>query len=64
MGFPCMLFVIFACCFQYFSLYLIFVNLINTCLLFVSWIYPLWDCLCFLLLGGYFISSIKEVYLL
>ena len=32
LGFPCMLFGAFPCCFQYFSLHLIFVSLINMCL--------------------------------
>ena len=64
MGIP--LYVI--CCFSLaafsiFSLYLIFDNLINMCLgMFLLWIYPLWDSLCFLDLIDYFLSYFREVF--
>ena len=63
MGIP--LYVIFCyslAAFNIFSLYLIFVSLIN-----VSWcvfprVYPVWDSVCFLGLGDCFLSHVREVF--
>ena len=45
------------------SLCLIFVNLINMCLgVVLPWIYPVWDSLGFLDLGGYFLPHFREVF--
>ena len=64
MGIP--LFVIFRfslAAFNNFSLSLIFANLIIMCLWRVSpWVYPVWDSLHFLDLGGYFLSHVREVF--
>ena len=55
------------CCFSLAAfnicfLCLIFVNLINMCLGGVSpWVYPVWDSLGFLDLGGYFLPHFREV---
>ena len=56
------------CCFSFAAfnicaLCLIFVSWINMCLGGVSpWIYPVWDSLGFLDLGGYFLPHFKEVF--
>ena len=56
------------CCFSpnafiIFSLCLISVNLINMCLgVFCLWVYPVWDSLHFLDLGGYFLPQFREVF--
>ena len=45
------------------SLCLIFVNLINMCLVvFLPWVYPFGDSLGFLDLGGYFLPQFREVF--
>ena len=63
MGFP--LYVI--CCFSLaafntFPLSLIFVSLINMSQHVSPWVYSVWDSLCFLDLGDYFLSHVKEVF--
>ena len=62
MGIP--LYVI--CCFFFvalniFSLSLIFVNLINMCLI-PPWVCPVWDSLCFLDMGDCFLSYVREIF--
>ena len=54
------------CCFSLaafniFSLCLIFVNLINMSWGVLPWVYPVWDSLGFLDLGGYFLPHFREV---
>ena len=45
------------------SLCFIFVNLINICLGGVlPWVYPVWDCLGFLDLGGYLLPYFREFF--
>ena len=45
------------------SLCLIFVNLINMCLVvFLPWVYPVWNSLGFLDLGDYFLPHFREVF--
>ena len=60
--FPCILFVIF-------PLLLSIIFVFNFCQVdyYVSrrvspWVYPAWDSLCFLHLGGYFLSHVREVF--
>ena len=48
--------------FNIFSLNLIFVSLINMCLGVFPRVYPVWDSLCFLDLGNYFLSHVREVF--
>ena len=57
----------FICCFSFAafnicSLCLIFVNLINVSWDVSPWVYPVWDSLGFLDLGGYFLSHFREVF--
>ena len=44
------------------SLCLIFINLINICWGVLPWVYPVWDSLGFLDLGGYFLPHFREVF--
>ena len=44
------------------SLCLIFVNVINMCLGDSPWVYPIWDFLGFLNLGGYFLPHYREAF--
>ena len=44
------------------SLCLIFVNVINMCLGDSPWVYPIWDFLGFLNLGGYFLPHFRDVF--
>ena len=46
----------------FFSLNLIFVSLINMCLGVSPRVYPVWDSLCFLDLGDYFLSHVRGVF--
>ena len=48
--------------FNIFSLYLIFVSLINVSWCVSPWVYPAGDSLCFLDLDGYFLSHVREVF--
>ena len=48
--------------FNNFSLSLIFANLITVCLGVFLPVYPVWDSLHFLDLGGYFLSHVREVF--
>ena len=47
--------------FNNFSLSLIFVSLATMSQHVSPWVYPAWDSLCFLDLGGYFLSHVREV---
>ena len=48
--------------FNIFSLNLSFVSLINMCRHVSPWVYPVWDSLRFLDLGGYFLSHVRELF--
>ena len=63
MGIPlCVSFCFSLAAFNIFSLYLIFDSLINMCLGVSPRVYPVWDSLCFLDLGDYFLSHVREVF--
>ena len=64
MGSPCVLFVSFPLLLLNicFFLCLFFGSLINTCLHISPWIYPIWDSLGFLNLGGYFLSHGRKAF--
>ena len=64
MEFPCMLFLLFPCCFQYsfFCVCLIFPHLINMDLSMFLLGFTLYGTLHFLNLGGYFLSHVGEVF--
>jgi len=62
-GFPlCVICCVSLAAFNICSLCLIFVNLINMCWGVLSWVYPVWDSLGFLDLGGYFLPHFREVF--
>jgi len=62
-GFPCIFFAAFILLLLiFFSSYLIFDSLVNMCLCFHPWLYPVWDAVYFLDLDDYFFSYVREVF--
>ena len=59
---PCVICCFSLAAFNICSLRLFFINFINMCLGVLPWVYPVWDSLGLLDLGGYFLPHFREVF--